>query len=488
MNDAETLWLTIDQGGHASRVIVYDPRGEPVATAAAPITTVRPGPDRVEHDGEEIVRSVRTTLDAVASTLGTDTRRVQAAGLATQRSSVIAWDRVSGTPLSPVLSWQDRRAAAWLAALPAHEPPIADTTGLVCSPHYGASKLRWLLDHVGSVQHAAAEGRLAFGPLASFLLHRLTRERPFLVDPANASRTLLCDWRTGTWASSLLTHFGIDPATLPQCVASRGDFGSLDHPDLGGVPVRVMTGDQSAAIFASGVPAPAQTLVNVGTGAFVQRLTQVPPDTAGGLLRSIVWRDDTVTHFALEGTVNGAGAAIDEVAAMVGVDPADAIRRLPAALDAATPPPLFLNGVGGLGSPYWRPDFTSRFIGEGATTERLAAVVESIAFLLAVNIGVIEATLGPTATLLVTGGGATLDGLLQRLADLTGRWVERPAEREATTRGLAFFLSQSRAWTASPVERFSPGSNPALHDRFARWQRELDAALADTGESESTPG
>ena len=31
--------------------------------------------------------------------------------MATQRSSVLAWDRFTGIPLSPVLSWQDRRVA-----------------------------------------------------------------------------------------------------------------------------------------------------------------------------------------------------------------------------------------------------------------------------------------------------------------------------------------------------------------------------------------
>ncbi len=95
---------------------------------------------------------------------------------------------------------------------------IRRRTGLMPSPHYGAGKLRWCLDEYQEVQAAATEGRLACGPLASFLLFRLVRDRPFLVDPANGCRTLLWNLAAGDWDPDLLEWAGIPREVLPDPV------------------------------------------------------------------------------------------------------------------------------------------------------------------------------------------------------------------------------------------------------------------------------
>jgi glycerol kinase len=118
-----------------------------------------------------------------------DTAAITAAALATQRSSVVCWDKESGTALSPILSWQDRRTAVELESLANHGAEIRQRTGLPLSPHYGASKLRWCWQNLPRVRTAWRKGRLAWGPLASFLTYRLTAEKTLAADPANASRT-----------------------------------------------------------------------------------------------------------------------------------------------------------------------------------------------------------------------------------------------------------------------------------------------------------
>ena len=44
--------------------------------------------------------------------------------------------------------------------------------------------------------------------------------------------------------------------------------------------------------------------------------------------------------------------------------------------------PLFLNGVAGLGAPFWVADFPSHVIGDGEPWQKVVAVAESIFFLL----------------------------------------------------------------------------------------------------------
>ena len=472
----EQLYLALDQGGHASRALVFDHRGNLVAKSLKEVRVHHPAPDRVEQNPDELVASLQTAAGEAMQTLGARASHVVSAGLATQRSSIVCWDNLTGAALSPVISWQDRRAHAWLSQFTSHAEAIRRTTGLRLSPHYGVSKLRWCLDNLDAVKTAQREERLAFGPLASFLLFRLLKEHPLLADPANATRTLLCNLETLDWDSTLLSLFGIPPTALPRCVATQYPFGALcvaGHE----IPLTIVTGDQSAALFAFGAAAPHTAYLNLGTGAFVQRTLAQPQDVSG-LLTGVVYRDTTHTVYVLEGTVNGAGAALQWAQEKLGLE--DIERQLPAWLARPEAPPLFLNGVSGLGAPYWVSDYSSRFIGEAEPWRQAVAVGESIIFLLQANIAAMEKVSPPLEQLIITGGLARLDALCQRLADLSGLPVQRPAEHEATARGTAYLLAGfSAVWPAAQASaRFTPALNQGLQERYERWRVAMQQAVA----------
>lgn len=464
------LLLAIDQGGHASRAIVVDARGAIRAESFSPISTFRIGHDRVEHDASEIVASIRAALDELAETLGNDCARVVAAGLATQRSSVVCWDRRSGKALSPVLSWQDRRNAMLIERLRDRASMIRKQTGLVLSPHYGASKLRWCLDQADAVVAARREDRLALGPLSSYLLYTLLDERPYVVDPANASRTQLWAPRTRMWSAELAALFDVPIDLLPHCVGTRHTFG---HLDLAGraVPLVVCTGDQSAAPFAFGPIDPATVYLNMGTGAFLQRVGERDDPR---LLRSVLYSDAHGLITVQEGTVNGAAGALDWLHARVDIDVyrvAQTLRRSQRAADV----PLFLNGVGGVGSPYWCGQLAPRFVGEGDEAAQVQAVLESIAFLICRNLERMADP--PLRRVLATGGLSVSDYLCECIAALSGVPVERAPSREATALGLAFLVAdQPNDWyVPADVERFMPQSDAALASRYTQWCRLMEA-------------
>ncbi len=469
-------WLAIDQGGHASRAILFDAAGNRVDEALAPVATRRKGADRVEHDAEELIASLQNAIGEVCARSARAGRRIAAAGLATQRSSMVCWQRDTGAALSPVISWQDRRNAEWLAQLAPRGAWIRERTGLVLTPHYGASKMRWCLDHLPAVAAAADADQLIMGPLASFILHRLLSGHPLLVDPANASRTQLWDPRSRDWSDELLALFGLRRECLPRCVTSRFDYGTLDTP-AGPVPLTVATGDQSAVPFAFGALDPAAAYVNAGTGAFVQRAIRDQLPEAPRLLASVVWSDESGVDYMLEGTVNGAGSALEWFAQR---ERADVATLLPAVESADVgEPPLFLNGVSGLGSPFWVSKFEPRFIGEGSAAARLLAVLESIVFLIKVNLDELSRLGPPLARLVLTGGISSSDLFCRRLADLSGRAVWRSRESEATARGLAWLVAEARGeWLAAQGDSFAPRPDAALSARYWRWRAALDTALA----------
>ncbi|MBI5783327.1 MAG: glycerol kinase, partial [Gammaproteobacteria bacterium] len=296
---SDPLYLCLDQGGHASRALVFDRRGVLQASALREVDVREPRPGWVEQDPEELVASLQAVIAKALVSLGARADQIGSAGIATQRSSMVCWDRHTGEALSPVISWQDRRAQQWLNQFSAHTLEVHQRTGLRLSPHYGVSKMRWCLDHLPAVAAAQREGRLAMGPLASFLLFRLLEEKPLLADPANAARTLLWNLHAMDWDPWLLELFGIPSQMLPHCVPTRHAFGTLRVNDRQ-IPLTIATGDQSAALCALGVPQPATAYINLGTGAFIQRASdQAPP--ADGLLAGMVYRDAKRVLCVLEG-------------------------------------------------------------------------------------------------------------------------------------------------------------------------------------------
>jgi glycerol kinase len=466
----EHLLLAIDQGGHASRVIAFDARGAHCAESFTPISTFRSGTDRIEHDPVEIVESIRTALDDLAQTLGSDAERVVAAGLATQRSSVVCWDKRSGKPLSPVLSWQDRRNAGFVERMRDQAASVRAQTGLVLSPHYGASKLRWCLDEIAAVRSARDHKRLALGPLSSYLLYSLLEEHPFAVDPANASRTQLWDPHTRTWSAALAARFGVPLELLPSPTNTRHLFGQFTFAGKQ-VPLVVCTGDQSAAPFAFGSMDPTTIYINMGTGAFVQRMSDADDEC---LLRSVSYSDEERLVVTQEGTVNGAAAAIEWLNERVGIDAhcaALALRRSCAHRN----PPIFINGVGGVGSPYWKSDLASYFVGASSEAGQVQAVIESIAFLICRNLERMQQS--PAQRVLASGGLSSSDYLCECIAALSSLRVERASVREATALGLAFLIAgQPASWQSqSSFETFSPVPDADLSERYARWCQMMDA-------------
>jgi glycerol kinase len=465
------LILAIDQGTHSTRAIIFDNRGRVVSMARQAVTLDRKNRREVEQSADEIRQSMLTVVDEVLSAPDIKMEQITAAGLATQRSSVLAWDRDTGMALSPVLSWQDRRVADTLLTLVEDDRFIREKTGLHLSPHYGAGKLQWLIKHVPEVKAALANGTLVMGPLAAYLLHHLTDSPDELIDDANASRTLLWNLQQRNWDDSLLELFQIPAQSLPGCIPICSHYG---HTRQGNIPLRAVNGDQTAALYAQGKPSANTILVNIGTGAFVLLPTDEPTRRAEGLLAGISLSDKDTAHYYIEGTVNGAAAAVTWAAKNLSID--DVELQLPRWLEDTQSPPLFMNTVGGLGSPWWMPGPEPCFSDTNITpAEAMVAVIESILFLLQTNIDLMQLQNPGVDKIRISGGLSNLDGLCQKLANLSGLDVERPVQTEATARGIAWQAAGCPTdWdSTAPGKSFIPQTDTELGKRYSRFTKKL---------------
>ena len=471
------LYLGIDQGTQSSRAILFNQQGEIVAGAQVVVSLVRDG-SHCEQDGREILDSLTAVITSVIEQIGADAddaAAITAAGLATQRSSVIAWDGETGEPLSPLLSWSDRRGEEFIASIREHETLIRSRTGLPLTAYYGGSKIRWLLTQSESVRRARRQQRLRIGPLASFLLFNLLKGAPYVVDHANALRTQLLNLDDLQWDARLLDLYSVPQHLLPEVKPTHADYGRLKP---GNIPLAAVNGDQTAALLAAHPVGENGALINVGSGAFILQPTGKRLLRGGNLLTGLLCSSSEHTGYLLEGTVNGAGSALQwlehKMPAGEGVD-------LDHALEKAFSDALFINGIGGLGSPFWKPldsGFWSigreRMINDlNAIDDNLQGLVaESILFLIQANIDAMLELGRELHQLTITGGIARSDGFCQHMADLSGMQVVRPQIVEATARGIASEAAgESGQWGNSMQDSFYPRQDDSLIRRYHTFLR-----------------
>jgi glycerol kinase len=484
--------LAIDQGTTSTRAIVFDREGRARVAAQLPLTQIYPAPGLVEHDAEEIWRSVlqvgREAVRAVGAT------SIAAIGITNQRETTVVWERATGKPLANAIVWQDRRTADLCARLTqegwgAH---VAETTGLVIDPYFSATKLAWLLDNVPGLRARAEAGEACFGTIDSFLLFRLTGGKLHATDATNAARTKLYDIRSARWDDRLLERFDVPPVMLPEVRDSQGDFGAAEPEHFGvAIPIRGIAGDQQAAGYGQACFRPGMIKATYGTGCFVLANTGAEKVASATRMLSTVFHQlDGKRTYALEGTIFMAGATVqwlrDSLGLIASAPESEALARNADSNSGVYLVPAFQ----GLGAPFWDANARAAILGltrAASKADLVAAGLEAVAFQtrdLLRAMGRDMAVSGiPAPTALRVDGGMTANAwFMQRLADILGQRVEIALNPETTALGAAYHAGQSvgffgneaelaKAWV--PSRAFEPEMSQA--EREARYGGWLDA-------------
>jgi glycerol kinase len=488
--------LAIDQGTTSTRAILFDPTGRVYHTARQELTQIYPQPGWVEHDPEEIWRSVVATCREAteAAAHGPRPGAIAAIGITNQRETTVLWERASGRPVHNAIVWQDRRTAAlcerWrnegLADV------VAQRTGLVIDPYFSASKLRWLLDTVPGLIERARAGEIAFGTIDAFLLWRLTGGR-HATDVTNASRTMLFDLHRLAWDDELLDRFGIPRALLPEVCDSDAAHGAT-LPELFGdaIPIAGVAGDQQAALIGQACFRPGMVKSTYGTGAFALLNTAAKPAASRHrMLTTVAYRVAGQTAYALEGSIFIAGAAVqwlrDRLGAIATAPESQTLAERADPRQRVYLVPAFT----GLGAPYWAADARGALLGlttECGLPEIARATLEAVGYQTRDMITAMEADADlKIERLRVDGGMAASDWAMQFLADILPVRVERPESLETTAWGAAYLAGLARGLCPQPDAMLAHWSAareyvPVMpaderEERYAGWRRAVDGVL-----------
>ena len=457
--------LAIDQGTTSTRGLLAGPEGLRPAFSRRH-AQIRPGPERVEHDPDELLRNVADAAEAGRQA------GARLLALANQGESCLGWDAATGAPISPVLVWQDARTAPDLAALRHAQPEVTARAGLPLDPYFSASKLAWILQEVPEARALHRRGRLRLGTTDAFFRDRLTGR--FETDPATASRTSLMSLATCAWDPALCEIFGVPMECLPAIRPCSGDLG-----EVGGLPLAASITDQQAALFGHGCRGAGDAKITFGTGAFALAVTgDAPPGAAGGALPTIAWQEGGgPVLYALDAGVYAASSAVDWAGGLGLFEGLEALNAFPHP-DALSRGIAFVPALAGLACPHWDRGARGAWLGlslADGKADLMQAVLEGVAYRTAEALDAIAAETPLRGAISVDGGMSANPWFMQRMADIAGRPLLVSAEAERTALGAAALAARA-AGEAEPnapegrALRPDPGA-PVLRERFAEARR-----------------
>ena len=483
------VFAGVDQGTTSTFTGLYDETGAQVASARRRSVTMHPQSGWDEQDGAQLLRDIKDSV-AEALSLVEGGAELVGVGLANQGESVIAFDRVSGAPLSPAILWSDRRSSSIVAEMceSGAGPLLEERTGLGLDPYYSAGKLAWMLRHLPEVKQAQADGRLLLGTLDTYFTYNLSSCRVFLTDPSTASRTQLMNLDDLTFDAECAESFGIDPDLLAAVMPTV-----LETPveTVLGAPLYASSSDTQASLAALGGVNIGDLKVTYGTGCFINANGGPKPLRAPeGLMPTYGWSIGDERAWLLEGGVFSAATAIDWLVSIGLATSAPHVSELAAAAAGGAPDTLFLPSFTGVGAPWWRSGAAGLLSGLRTSTtpgDIAHAVLEGIAQRVTDVVEAMSDAIESPDAIRVDGGLTASASLIQLQADLTGRPVLCALEKDSTSAGVAGYAAigageldltalAERASFADPV---LPGRGEDWREqRRAQWRQFVDATAA----------
>lgn len=448
--------MALDQGTTSSRAIVFDKQGKVITKSQREFEQIYPQAGWVEHNPMDILYSEYQSISTILAEGTVAAEDIAAIGITNQRETTIIWDKETGLPIHNAIVWQCRRTAAECEKLKDQglDLYIREHTGLVIDAYFSATKIKWILDNVPGAYKMAAEGKLLFGTVETWLIWNLTggathpETAVHVTDYSNASRTMIFDVDKLCWDEFLCEKIGIPMSILPKPVPSSQVYGKVAPgiqglEKLEGTPISGAIGDQPAALFGQACFEPGMAKSTYGTGCFLLMNTgKERVKSKNQLVSGVAWGIGDDIEYAIEGSAFNAGCVIqwlrDEIHLIDTASRCDELAESVPDTNGVYLVPAFT----GLGAPYWDMYARGCMVGltRGVNRAHFArAVLESICYQVVDLIAAMKDDAGIDITSLRVDGGASVSNIMMQIqSDLLDCEVNRPKVVETTALGAAY--------------------------------------------------
>jgi len=469
--------LTLDIGTTNIKGLLFDKKGEIFAESKERPSYIMEERGQVEQDPKEIWDMSLKVMKEVIKSKNLTAENIDSIAISTQRGSFLFWDKETGNPISNIITWQDKRSAAFaekmskktllriirgvtkVIALFSKNPKFITASLLRFNSDYASARTGYYLDQNPDIARKIRINKsIIWGTIDTWILWNLTEGKVHATDYSNASSTGFLDPFDLVWNEIIYSKLlKIPEHIFPEVKNTRGDFGTTNLFG-GNVPIKAIIADQQASLFGQCCFNKGDMKVTNGTGSFVDINTGNAPFASKRKLYPLVaWVVEDEATYMLEGMSHNTGNIIDWIQEKLG------LFKNPAETEEMAMKVESTNGVyflptftSGISFPYWDPSARGNIFGISLDTSKehiVRAVLEGICFRIKDFVeGIMKDTKIKVNKIKADGGVSQNKFILQFLANILGMEVHHSAQTETTALGAAFMAGLETGFYESKEE------------------------------------
>ena len=442
--------IGIDVGTSATKTVLFDKKGNIIASASREYPLYQPHNGWAEQKPEDWRDAVIATVEDVVKKAGAGKDEVKGIGISGQMHGLVMLDE-AGNVIRPSIIWCDQRTGEeveeMLEIMPRERwieitanPPLTGWT---------AAKILWVRNHEPENYERCRHILLP----KDYIRYILTGV--FATEVSDASGMQLLDVPNRCWSDEVLEKLNIDKALLGKVFESCEVTGTVlpDIAEKTGLSTETKVvggaGDNAAAAVGTGVVKDGTAFTTIGTsGVVFAHSSQVTIDPKGRVHTCCAAVPGT---WHVMGVTQAAGLSLKwfkdnfcqdnvEEAARQDVDVYDLINRDIANIPAGSDKLIYLPYLMGERTPHLDPDCRGVFFGLSAIHTKahmLRAVMEGVSYSLSDCNDILKEMGIDVDSMMACGGGGKSPVWRQMLADLYDCSVNTVRQTEGPALGVA---------------------------------------------------
>lgn len=410
--------LGIDIGTSGTKTVLFDTKGNTIASALGEYPMDQPQIGWAEQDPQDWWRATADTIREVIQKTGIKPEEIKGIGLSGQMHGLVLLDKEYKV-LRPSIIWCDQRTEKECEQITelVGAKRLIEITANPALTGFTASKVMWVKNHEPEIYEKAVKILLP----KDYIRFMLTGE--FATEVSDASGMQFIDIRARDWSDEVLTKLGIDKGMLPKVYESQEVSGTVSRQvaDLtglmAGTPVVGGGGDQAAGAVGNGIVKPGIVSSTIGTSGVVFAYTDEVSIDPRGRVHTFCHAVPNTWH--VMGVTQGAGLSLrwmrdnfgtaeKELGEFSGIDPYYLMEQQAAAAKPGCEGLVYLPYLMGERTPHLDPYAKGVFFGLSARhtkSEMIRAVMEGVGYSLTDCMEIIKEMGIDVQEVRVSGGG-----------------------------------------------------------------------------------
>jgi xylulokinase len=385
--------LGIDIGTSGTKTVLFDKKGQTIASSLKEYPMYQPNIGWAEQDPEDWWKATHTSIKEVISKSNVNPADIKGIGLSGQMHGAVLLD-ADFRVLRKAIIWCDQRSAAECEQITEliGKERLIEITANPALTGFTAAKIMWVKNNE---PHIFEKVRKILLP-KDYIRFKLTGE--FATEVTDASGMQLMDVPRRCWSDEVLSKLEIDKSMLGKMYESQEVTGTLTKESAKltglkeGTPVVGGAGDQAAGAVGNGIVKPGIISSTIGTSGVVFAYSDKVSIDPKGRVHTFCHAIPNTWH--IMGVTQGAGLSLKwfrdnfcieekRTAELMDVDPYVLMDKEAERISAGCSGLIYLPYLMGERTPHLDPDAKGVFFGLSASHEKphlIRAIMEGVVY------------------------------------------------------------------------------------------------------------